>query len=156
MRALVWLVQETWQATVEQASALLPGDAEVTLLYVVDVEAQEVARGARAALLGRRPPPGPETERVLEQSARELLEAAAGLIGRSRSLVRRGRPEREVVAAAAGFDLVCLARDGDRRRLGPRSLGPAARFVVDHAPCPVLLIWPDRAPPVSTLPPPRH
>ena len=59
-----------------------------------------------------------------------------------------------MVAAAEGMDVLVLARDGDRGRLGPRSLGPAARFVVDHAPCRVLLVWPDVAPPVSMIPPP--
>ncbi|MGF1424961.1 hypothetical protein [Kitasatospora sp. LaBMicrA B282] len=39
--------------------------------------------------------------------------------------------------------LLILARDGDRaHHPGPHSLGPAGRFVVDHAPCPVLLVWP--------------
>ena len=59
---------------------------------------------------------------------------------------RRGRLEREVVAAAEGADLLMVARDGDDARLGPKSLGPASRFVVDHAPCPVLLVWPREAP----------
>jgi hypothetical protein len=49
-----------------------------------------------------------------------------------------------------------LARDGDRSRLGPHSLGPAARFVVDHAPCRVLLVWPDEPPEVADIPPPPH
>jgi nucleotide-binding universal stress UspA family protein len=69
-------------------------------------------------------------------------------------LRRRGRVEREVVRAAEEADLLICARDGDRHRLGPRSLGPAARFVVDHAPCPVLLVWPREAPGLDSLPPP--
>ena len=47
---------------------------------------------------------------------------------------RSGRVEREVVAAAEGMNLLVVARDGDLRRLGPHSLAPATRFVVDHAP----------------------
>jgi hypothetical protein len=50
--------------------------------------------------------------------------------------------------------VLVLARDGDRERLGPRSLGPATRFVIDHAPCRVLLIWPDTVPELGTIPPP--
>ena len=69
---------------------------------------------------------------------------------------RRGAIEREVVTAVAGADLLIMARDGDRSRLGPKSLGKAARFVVDHAPCPVLLVWPGTAPAVQTIPPPPH
>jgi nucleotide-binding universal stress UspA family protein len=62
-----------------------------------------------------------------------------------------------VVEAAQGVDLLVVARDGDRSRLGPASLGPATRFVVDHAPCPVLLVWPDRTPSVDSIPsPPPH
>jgi nucleotide-binding universal stress UspA family protein len=67
---------------------------------------------------------------------------------------RRGRAEREVVRAAEGADLLICARDGERDRLGPRSLGPATRFVVDHAPCPVPLVWPPSPPGVDSLPPP--
>ncbi|MDV7223236.1 universal stress protein, partial [Streptomyces prunicolor] len=60
--------------------------------------------------------------------------------------------------AAGDAYLLVLARDGDRARLGPHSLGPAVRFAVDHAPCPVLLVWPEAAPGISTLPtpPPHH
>ena len=68
--------------------------------------------------------------------------------------LRRGRPERTVVSACAGADLLVLARDGDRARLGPRSLGHATRFAVDHAPCRVLLVWPEASPSLATIPPP--
>jgi nucleotide-binding universal stress UspA family protein len=61
----------------------------------------------------------------------------------------RGRAERAVVAACADADLLVLARDGDHTRLGPRSIGHATRFVLDHAPCRVLLVWPDE----GALPP---
>jgi nucleotide-binding universal stress UspA family protein len=65
-----------------------------------------------------------------------------------------GRIEREVVAATESADLLILARDGDRTHLGPHSLGPASRFVVDHALCPLLLVWPETAPSLTILPPP--
>jgi nucleotide-binding universal stress UspA family protein len=158
MRALVWIVEDTWEATVAEAAAWLPGDAEVTLLHVASTEPESVARAARHGLLGRHPPPdaAPEPLRAIsEQAARELLAEAQARLGRpSRLEARRGRIAHEVVAAAAGADLLVLARDGDHERLGPRSLGPAARFVVDHAPCRVLLVWPDSAPALATIPPP--
>src|SRR6185295_17071334 len=65
-----------------------------------------------------------------------------------------GRVEQEVVTACADADLLVLGRDGDHTRLGPRSLGHQTRFVLDHAPCRVLLVWPDEPPSLSTLPPP--
>ncbi len=159
MRVLVWLVEDTWESAVAQTIATLPESAEITLLFVVDAEPEEVASGARAGLLGRRrgppPPHEPPLSTISEDAARGLLSEARRRIGRPVAHeLRRGRVEREVVSAAADADLLLMARDGDRSRLGPRSIGPHARFVLDHAPCPVLLVWPDRAPPVSTLPPP--
>ena len=154
MRALVWIVEDTWQATVREAAALLPAGAEVTLLHVADAATEAVAAGARAGLLGRAPRREPWPA-ISDEAARALLADARRLLGRdARAEARRGRAEREVVAAAQQADILVMARDGDRTRLGPRSLGPAARFVVDHAPCRVLLVWPDEAPGVETIPPP--
>lgn len=161
MRALIWIVEDTWEATVDAAEALLPLDADVTLLHVAGTEAEAAAGGARAGLLGRRPrhgPAHPEPEplrAISEEAAAALLdEAAARFGGGVKVVARRGRIEREVVDAANGFDVLVLARDGERDRLGPRSLGPATRFVVDHAPSAVLLVWPDGGPGVQTIPPP--
>jgi nucleotide-binding universal stress UspA family protein len=155
MHALVWIIEDTWQATIDDAKALLPSDAQITLLHVASTEPEAVARGARRGLLGRHPPEPPqELQTISEQAADELLTEAEARLGRPATLqARRGRVEREVVAAAERADLLVLARDGDRARLGPRSLGPATRFVIDHAPCRVLLIWPDTVPELGTIPP---
>jgi nucleotide-binding universal stress UspA family protein len=158
MRALVWIIEDSWEATVADAAEFLPSDADITLLHVASTEPETVARAARRGLLGRHPPPPatPEPLReISEQAANELLAEARTRLGRPATIqARRGRVEREVVAAAEGMDVLVLARDGDRERLGPRSLGPATRFVIDHAPCRVLLIWPDIAPELTTIPPP--
>ena len=160
MRALVWIVEDTWEATVAEAAAFLPADAQVTLLHVAPAEVEALAAGARHGLLGRRPPgpPPPAPLRAISDEAAEaLLVEARDRLGRdARVERRRGRVEREVVAAAEGADLLVFARDGDRGRLGPHSLGPAARFVVDHAPCRVLLVWADAPPALETIPPPPH
>jgi nucleotide-binding universal stress UspA family protein len=159
MRALVWIVEDTWEATVAEADAFLPDDAEVTLLHVAPADVEALAAGARHGLLGRRHPPGPPPpaplREISDEAAEELLTEARERLGRdAETVARRGRVEREVVAAAEGMDLLVLARDGDHSRLGPHSLGPPARFVVDHAPCRVLLVWADAPPPVETIPPP--
>ena len=159
MRALVWIVEDTWEATVAEAAAFLPADAEVTLLHVAPGDVETLAEGSRQGLLGRRhpPPPGPRQplRAISDEAADALLAEARERFGRDAGVQRlRGRVEREVVAAAQGMDVLVLARDGDRSRLGPRSLGPAARFVVDHAPCRVLLVWADTPPDVDTIPPP--
>jgi nucleotide-binding universal stress UspA family protein len=163
MRALVWIVEDTWEATVAEAAAFLPGDAEVTLLHVAPSAVEAVAEGSRHGLLGRRrhpprhgPPTPPEPLRAIsDEAAAALLAEARARFGRdARTERRRGRVGHEVAAAADGMDLLVLARDGDHSRLGPHSLGPAARFVVDHAPCRVLLVWADAPPGVDTIPPP--
>lgn len=144
MRVLVWIVEETGQATVAAAAAFLPADADITLLYVRS-DAETVARGARDALLGRsRRPAADRLDVISEQGTRDLLADAQAVLGRQAVLdARSGRIEHEVVAAAGAADLLMLARDHDHAHRGPRSLGPTARYVVDHAPCAVLLIWPD-------------
>jgi nucleotide-binding universal stress UspA family protein len=160
MRVLLWLVEGTWQGCIDAARPLLAADAEVTLLHTAPGEVEEAATGAVAGLLGRGwPRPGRHpAERIgalSDRAAAELLAAGQDRLGRpARQEVRRGRVERLVVEAAQDADLLVVARDGDRGRLGPASLGPATRFVVDHAPCPVLLVWPDQTPPVASIPPP--
>ncbi|MER8016816.1 universal stress protein [Streptomyces griseoluteus] len=161
MRAVVWLVEGTWPACVDAVRVHAPHAREVVLLHVSGPEVPEVAHGAFAGLMGRgrtwETDPGDRVEALGDGSAAELLDAAAERLGRPCVREERsGRPEREVVAAAEGAGLLVLARDGDRSRLGPHSLGPAARFVVDHAPCPVLLVWPGQAPGLATIPPPPH
>jgi nucleotide-binding universal stress UspA family protein len=156
--ALVWVGTRTWQACID-AARRLPASTRITLIHVADPA--DAADAAYLGLMGRRPPgrdPGSRITEFALASAAELLEAAAGRLGRPcQRIGRTGRPEREVVRAAADVDLLIVARDGDQSRLGPKSLGKEARFVVDHAPCPVLLVWPGAAPSVATLPPaPRH
>jgi len=158
MKVIIWVVEGTWEACVDAARTLAPAATDPVLLHVTGGEAAAAAHGAYAGLLGRGHPerdPGTRLEALAAASAEELLQAAAERLGRPCSRLQRfGRPEREVIAVAAGADLLVLARDGDRSRLGPRSLGPATRFVVDHAPCPVLLVWPEAAPDVRSVPPP--
>lgn len=150
VRVLVWVAEGTWPACVD---AVRPLGGEVTLLHVVDV-ATVAALSAQVGLLGRSAG-ADQAEFLLARAETEVLDAAAARLGRPAGReVRRGRPEREVVAACANVDLLVLARDGDRGRLGPRSLGHHTRFVVDHAPCQILLVWPEATPGLGTLPPP--
>ncbi len=144
MRTLVWIVEDTWEATVAEAAAVVPAESAITLLHVAPAGVEEVAGGAQHGLLGRRRHgPAAPLRAISEASARELLEEARERLGREAELMhRRGRVEREVVEAARDADLLVLARDGDRRHAGPHSLGPTVRFVVDHATCRVLLVWP--------------
>jgi nucleotide-binding universal stress UspA family protein len=155
---LVWIAEGTWRASVDAAQRLAPPGASITLLHITPAELPAAAHGAYLGLFGRSQPghdPGPRVAELAAASASDLLAAAAGRLGRPcEQTERRGVPEREVVSAATGAGLLILARDGDRSRLGPKSLGKTARFVLDHAPCPVLLVWPEAAPAITTIPPP--
>ncbi len=162
MRVIVWLVDESWEATIDAAAELIPGSADTTLLYVVDQEVSEIAHGAFAGLLGRgrsERDPGRRADEEAERAADQLLGRAGDRFGRPAGrLVRASRRiEHEVVDVCADADLLVLARDGERSRAGPRSLGRAARFVVDHAPTRVLLVWTTPRAEISVeRPPPPH
>lgn len=148
-RVVVWITEGTWAGCVAAAAELAPSDADVVLLHVTDHDVAEAVHGAIGGLLGRH---GPEPE--LARTGTRLLDDALSTLGRPATTVTRsGRVEHEVVAACAGADLLVCARDGAHDRLGPHSIGRHTRFVVDHAPCAVLLVWPDRTPGLDTMPP---
>jgi nucleotide-binding universal stress UspA family protein len=155
---VIWIGEGTWRASVDAALSLAPAPARFTLLHVTSPAAADAAHGAYRGLLGRGGrDPGERLEALASVSAAELMEAAARRLGRPCERVEiQDHTERAVVAASARADLLVVARDGDRSRLGPKSLGQATRFVVDHAACPVLLVWPEAAPDVGTIPPPPH
>lgn len=148
MHAVVWISEGTWEGCVDRARLLLPEAADVTLLHVAPSDLETLAEGGGSRLLGRHPPPrpGPPLRAVADEEALALLEAAQARLGRAARIeARRGRIEHEVLDACAGSDLLVLARDGERR-LTPKSLGPRTRFIVDHAPCQVLVVWPEEPP----------
>jgi nucleotide-binding universal stress UspA family protein len=131
------------------ARLLRLGDAELVLLYVRHP-------GARAGLeLGPQRPGGhhlpPHRERELAEAERtgssealaEAEQLAGPLAAAVRSIRADGEPGQVVcdLARKEVADVVALRGTGrGRPPVGPGSLGPTARFVVDHSPCPVLLL----------------
>lgn len=80
-------------------------------------------------------------------SAQDILNEGLLHFPAAESLQKQGRPEREIVNTAAEWraDLVIIcprAEYGGKPTLGPKSVGHVARFVLDQAPCPVLLVRP--------------
>jgi nucleotide-binding universal stress UspA family protein len=70
---------------------------------------------------------------------------AAGLPGATISTeIRRGQPEHEIITASVAFRaaaaVLCARPRSGPTEPGPRSIGHVARFVVDHAPVPVMLV----------------
>ncbi len=158
MRAVIWICEGSWEGCVDHARELLPAGADVTLLHVAPSDVEELAAHPGPGLLGRHhhPPPGTAIHAISESEAQSLLQSARERLGRPATLdSRRGRVEREVVEACEGADLLVLARDGKPRR-DPKSLGRWSRFVVDHAGCAVLLVWPGEPPGPESLHWPPH
>jgi len=162
MRIVVWVVEGTWQGCIDAAVEHFPADSRFTLLHVTPSDVTEAADAAAAGLFGRGFPgrkPDRRYDDVADDEASKLLAAARVRLGHPDAdlVSRRGRVEREVIRAVAdGVDVLVVARDGDHSRLGPKSLGHASRFVVDHAPCAVMLVWPDETPGIESIPPPKH
>jgi nucleotide-binding universal stress UspA family protein len=158
MVVVVWITKSTWEACVEQARSVIPSDAQVRLVHVSPSDVEGLVREGAGGLLGRRPAPGPEraVRAIAAEEAQTLLERARARLSRPAALeARRGHPEREVLRACADADLLLLARDREPS-LGPKSLSGEARFVVDHSPCAVVLIWPEKPPGPETVKLPPH
>ena len=93
---------------------------------------------------------GPLTDEMQDAEravSEEILKTALCDLPRAETLLRQGLPELEIVNAAADWRadvvLICArAEYGEPPHIGPRSVGHVARFVLDHAPCPVLLLRP--------------
>jgi nucleotide-binding universal stress UspA family protein len=126
--------------------------AEVTLLHVIDdAERTKLEDSVRPGIVR---PSLPDVEETLEADERSMLretyeEAVTILHARHEGDVRlnvgSGRPERVIVSYLIEVNegLCVLGRRPDwkrNREVGPRSVGKVARFVIDHAPCPVLVL----------------
>jgi nucleotide-binding universal stress UspA family protein len=128
---------------------------EVTLLHVVDSGPRgllPIGPGPRRGPWPK-PPDASIQHRMTDaedEGATALLAAwqgrfGAGLPGATITTeVRRGQPEHEIIAAAKVFQahavVLCARPRSGPTEAGPRSLGHVARFVIDHAPVPVLLV----------------
>jgi nucleotide-binding universal stress UspA family protein len=132
-------------------SAAIAG-ADVTLLHVIDtVERAKLEDSVRPGIVR---PSLRDVEDALDVDERSMLretyDQTVAILrtqraGEVRLSVREGRPERVIVSylseSSAGLCVVGRRPDWKRNRdVGPRSIGKVARFVVDHAPCPVLML----------------
>jgi arsenical pump membrane protein len=77
----------------------------------------------------------------------DILEEGGRYFPGAELIRKEGRPEREIVNSATEWaaDLVVICPRSPQSAgppLGPKSVGHVARFVLDHAPCPVLLVRP--------------
>ena len=146
LKVLGWITEGGWEAVVDAIADLDP--AEATLIHV---ESHDV--------------PGPRGHRheqvmarmgdLAKEAAQALLDDAAERLGRENvwTIAHTGQPETVVMDALDGIDVLVVARDG--RHLGPHSIGHEQRWVIDHAPCTVVMAWPPEAPDGGEVPPPK-
>ena len=135
---------------VSKAREMLSATQPLTLgiLYVIDTGPRKDIEHTRERFL-RRPGPPRSREDEMEQAelaaAQDVLDEGLRYIPNAETFRRQGRPEREIVNVAAEWqaDLVIICPRGEyggKPTIGPKSVGHVARFVLDHAPCPVLLV----------------
>ena len=135
---------------VSKATEMLSATQPLTLgvLYVIDTGPRKDIEHTRERFL-RRPGPPRSREDEMEQAelaaAQDVLSEGLRYIPNAETFRRQGRPEREIVNVAAEWqaDLVIICPRGEyggKPTIGPKSVGHVARFVLDHAPCPVLLV----------------
>lgn len=125
--------------------------SNVTLLHIVDTAERTTLEDAMRPGLVR--PAIRDVEESLDADEREMLRSAheqaatileAAGAGEVKLNVGTGRPERVILSylSEANADLCVVGRRPDWHEnsdIGPRSVGKVARFVIDHAPCPMLV-----------------
>lgn len=148
MRTLCCLDGTNVEAISEAMAMLSDKEPIVAIIHVVDQGPHHEIEHTRERFF-RPPAPPPARERqmreVEQSSAHEVVEEGLRYLPGAEVIQRQGRPEREIVNAAAEWraDLVVIcprAQYRDQQQIGPKSVGHVARFVLDHAPCPVLLV----------------
>lgn len=134
------------------ALPLVPSGATWAMVHVIDTRDRVDLGLLRAGVPGSGSL-GANQRALIESAGREhartVLEAAeasleARALSRESSRIEVGEPGRVICALATEIraDLVVLfaRRRGGGPSTGPPSVGHTARYVVDHAPCPVLLV----------------
>lgn len=168
MRVLCCLDGTNTERLARQVFALLnANDLRLALLYVIDsgpghemerMRQRYIGMGQRGAeLLAQMTQAEQEQGEEILTTALETFRAhwperASGTPGQEQleRVLLRGKPEQEIARAGAAMSIdlivVCnrrvLAAGEPPHPTGPKSVGHVARFVLDHAPCPVLLLRP--------------
>lgn len=140
-------VRQVSKATEMLATAEPP---TLGILFVTDTGPRHDIEHLRERFLRHPGHPLPKDEEMRQaerSSAQDILNEGLRHFPGAETLQGQGRPEREIVNAAAEWqaDLIVIcprAEYGGKPTIGPKSVGHVARFVLDHAHCPVLLVRP--------------
>ncbi len=120
----------------------------LSFIHVIDTRPEREMERRTGPLLRRSNPDTPRIEKMRqaeEEAAQEILAEAHIHHPEAETLYRKGQPERVIVNYVAEWnaDIVVICPRSPQSGgpvIGPKSIGHIARFVVDHAPCPVLLV----------------
>ena len=135
---------------VQRTAARVCADAQWHLVHVIDAGPRDDIE--RLGPPHRPPRPHPPHEQELnlaegvsgEEALKEALNALQALGLRGEARLERGKPNQAIVEMAqkGNVDLIAINRRErpEHLRQGPASLGHNARFIIDHAPCDVLLL----------------
>ena len=131
-------------------STLLKDALTIGFMYVMDTGPRKEVERQTGPLLRHVRPGAARYEQMRqaeEAAAQEILAEGSKLYPNAETIQREGRPEREIVNYAVEWnaDLIVICPRSPQHSgptIGPKSVGHVARFVLDHAPCPVLLVRP--------------
>jgi len=148
MKLVAWITEAGWEACVDAARRLRPD--EVVFIHVAEVELPGPRGRRHQQVLQRMDALAAEAARALLIDAEERLTGATAAdrvaaasrgepYTRVRKVAAKGHPETVVMDAIADADVLVLTRDN--LEPGPHSIGHATRYVLDHAPCTVVLAW---------------
>lgn len=136
------------QISTTVSSMLRADNLTLALVYVIDQGPRGEMERQRERFF-RSPELKPRHKEQMQKAenatAQDILDEGARYLSGATLFKREGNPEREIVRLAEEWlaDLVVLcprSTISDGLTSGPKSVGHTARFVVDHAPCPVLLV----------------
>ena len=149
MRVVVAIDERVGVAALSRLPGLLDlRDAEMLLVHVLDPGGRaEWQRAAGHHLLRPHPPQaGAQRMYAVDRGEGErLLASAAGVLAQSgaaevRARLLEGSPKHTIQALLAAEPAGALVVFVHGREVGPKSIGKEARFLIDHAPCPVLVV----------------
>ncbi len=149
MRLLCCLDGSNIERISHAVTSFLPSEGlTLGLLYVIDSGPHgDIGLQRERFLRPHKPAPmrRDQMREADEGNAQDILEEGLRYLPGADTLRREGRPEREIVNCAAEWnaDLIVICPRSPQSggpTLGPKSVGHVARFVLDHAPCAVLLV----------------
>ena len=154
MRVICAIGQRGGPGLIKRLIEIVGKEAECLLLHVIDTGPRHDWKDFLRGPLHPRPHhdklPHEAAITAAEEAAsrgaiEEAMEAAQQIGLKATATVKEGQPEKVIVQVARETEAALIAiwaREGGagHPRMGPAAVGHTARFVIDHAPCDVLLL----------------